>query len=40
MKILGPIFFMLYFFTITVKSEENKCRNEKTFKGIHKIMYS
>ena len=25
MKILGSIFFILYFFTIPVKSEENKC---------------
>ena len=25
MKILGFIFFILYFFTIPVKSEENKC---------------
>ena len=25
MKILSSIFFILYFFTIPVKSEENKC---------------
>jgi len=29
MKILGSIFFILYFFTIPVKSEENKCAGMK-----------
>ena len=29
MKILGSIFFILYFFTIPVKSEENKCAGVK-----------
>ena len=38
MKILGSIFFILYLFTIPVKSEENKCVGmKKTFKGIHKM---
>ena len=31
MKILGSIFFILYFFTIQVKSEENKCVGMKKF---------
>jgi hypothetical protein len=31
MKILGFIFFILYFFTIPVKSEENKCVGMKKF---------
>ncbi len=29
MKILSSIFFILYFFTIPVKSEENKCAGMK-----------
>ena len=29
MKILGSIFFILYFFTIPVKSEEKKCAGMK-----------
>ena len=31
MKILGSIFFILYFLTIPVKSEENKCVGMKKF---------
>ena len=31
MKILGSIFFILYFFTIPVKSEENICVGMKKF---------
>jgi len=31
MKTLGSIFFILYFFTIPVKSEENKCVGMKKF---------
>ena len=31
MKILSSIFFILYFFTIPVKSEENKCTGMKKF---------
>ena len=31
MKILSSILFILYFFTIPVKSEENKCTGMKKF---------